>query len=214
MRAVAVGLLLLPLGCKAPPAPPARVLVRVLDESKAAVANAGISTGGDLIAQTDKEGRAEVTVTGKEGAVFPLEVRCPSGYRSPNAPILIRRLQAPNVSDAAPEYLAKCSRLRHSLVIAVHAEGGPNLPILHLGKEVARSDESGKAQVIIEGEVRERVELVLSTADPKLAKVHPQNPAATFEIGDQDERKSFEVKFTRDKKAPPKVVARTGPKAF
>jgi hypothetical protein len=199
------------LGCQAPPAPPARVVVRVLDESKAAVAKAAITTGGDVIAQTNGEGLAEVSVTGKEGAVFPLEVRCPNGYRSPSTPILVRRLRA---SEAAPEYLAKCSRLRHSLVIAVHAEGGPNLPILHLGKEVARSDASGEAQVVIEGEVHERVELVLSTADPKLVKVHPQNPAATFEIGEQDERKTFEVKFTRDKKPPPKVVARSGPKAF
>jgi hypothetical protein len=202
---------LLPLGCKAPPAPPSRVFVRVVDESKTSVAKAGISSGGAIIAQTNGDGLAEVSVAGKEGAVFALEVQCPNGYRSPSAPILIRRLQP---SEAAPEYLAKCSRLRHSLAIAVHADGGPNLPILHLGKEVARSDAAGNAQVVIEGEVHERVELVLSTADPKLVKVHPQNPAATFEIGEQDETKTFEVKFTRDKKPPPKVVARSGPKAF
>jgi hypothetical protein len=201
----------LPLGCQSPAAPPSRVTVRVIDESKVAVAKAGITSGGEVIAQTNDQGLAGVSVMGKDGAVFPVLVRCPNGYRSPSAPVLIRRLRA---SEAAPEYLAKCTRLRHSLTVAVRAEGGPNLPILHLGKEVARTDPSGHAQLVVEGEVRERIELVLSTADPQLVKVHPQNPAATFEIGEQDERKMFEVKFTHDRRAPAKVVARSGPKPF
>ena len=74
-------------------------------------------------------------------------------------------------------------------------------------------DEQGAfVHVLVEGEVHERVELTLSTADPKLAKIHPQNPAATFEIGDRDEVMKFEMKFTRDAKPAARVVRRTGPK--
>jgi hypothetical protein len=200
------------LGCAPPPVPPSVVWIRVLDEAKAPVRDAEISAGAEVIARTDGDGRAEVSVTGKEGSTFNLEVRCPTVYRSPSSPLAIRRLQT--TAAPSPEYLAKCSRIRHTLVIAIRAEGGANLPVLHLGKEVARTDESGGAHVLIDGEVHERVELQISTADAKHAKVHPQNPVAAFELSDRDELKVFEVKFTRDPKPVARAVARSAPKAF
>jgi hypothetical protein len=199
-------------GCRPPPAPPSRVLIRVLDEAKTPIHGAEIASQSEVIAKTNDDGRAEVAVAGKEGESFRLEVRCPKLYKSPNTPLEIRRLD--NGVSQAPEYVARCSRLRHSLVVAIKTEGGSNMPILHLGREVARTDQDGSAHVLIEGEVHERVDLTIDTSDPKNAKIHPQNPVASFEITNQDELKVFQQKFTRDAKPVAKVVKRSGPKVF
>jgi hypothetical protein len=200
------------VGCKPPPAPPSVVTIRVEDEARAPVAGADIVAQSDVVAGTDVEGRAEVMVSGREGTTFQVEIRCPKLYRSPTEPLAIRRFVTGDASS--PEYLAKCSRLRHTLVVAIHADGGANLPVLHLGKEVARTDEVGSASVRIEGEVRERVDLQLDTSDPKYAKLHPQNPVSSFEISNRDEIQRFDVKFTRDAKPVAKVQRRAAPKAF
>jgi hypothetical protein len=195
-------------GCSSPPAPPATVFIRVLDEGKAPVAGAEIVTRTEVVTTTDKDGHAEISVTGQEGASFEVEVRCPPAYRSPGAPLIVRRM----MTVAAPEYVARCSRLRHTLTVTIHTVGGSNMPIVHLGKEVARTDETGTARVVIEGQVQERIDLTIDTTDPKFAKLHPQNPQASFGIGEKDDVQTFEMKFTADKPPPKRVVRRTGPK--
>ena len=200
------------VGCRPPEAPPSRVLIRVLDEAKEPIDGAEISVESEVIARTDNDGRAEVAVGGKEGETFYIEVRCPKQYRSPSSPIAIRRLE--NGAASSPEYVARCSRLRHTLVVAIRTEGAGNMPIRHLGREVARTDQDGSAHVLIEGEVHEKIDLQIDTSDPKNAKLRPQNPTASFEVGNKDELKVFDMKFTQDPKPVAKVVRRSGPKAF
>jgi hypothetical protein len=208
---LAVGLALFgATGCSSPPAPPATVFIRVLDETKAPVLGAQIVTRGEVVTATDKDGHAEISLTGREGTSFEVEVRCPALYRSPGAPLVVRRM----LTNEAPEYVARCSRLRHTLAVTIHTTGGSNMPILHLGKEVARTDETGTARVVIEGQVQERIDLTIDTSDPKFAKLHPQNPLASFEIGQKDDAQAFEMKFTADKPPPKRIVRRTGPKQF
>lgn len=203
------------VGCKPPEKPPALVVsIRVLDESKAPIDGAEIALESKVLARTDAEGRATLNIDGKDdGTTFPVEVRCPAKvFRSPTTPIAIRRLRS---VGEGPEYIARCERLRHQLTIAIKIDGGMgNMPVVHLGKEVARTDQHGKATVLVEGEVRERIELVIDTSDPKYAKLHPQNPSGAFEIGGHDETKPFEVKFTRDKPPPPKIIKKQAPKAL
>lgn len=196
-----------------PPPPPVTIFVRVIDESKAPVSDAEIASQSQVISKTNGEGLAEITVGGREGATYLVDVRCPSGYRSPEAPLEIRRLD--NGSAAPPEYITRCNRLRHTLVVNVRVTGaGGSLPVLHLGKPLTRTDADGKARVVLEGDVFERVDLQLDTSDPAFAKLHPQNPVGSFEIPNRDDEVTFEVKFTADKKPPPKVVRRTGPVAM
>lgn len=211
--AVALVMASVALGCGAPsPSVPASaVSIRVLDDEKEPVRDAEIYASGNLVARTDATGRAEVTVSGKEGATFNVEVRCPALYRSPTAPLVIRRFDA---RHAAPEYAARCDKTRHTLVVAIRTQGAANMPVLHLGKEVARTDESGSAHVLVEGEVHERIELTLLTTDPKHAKLHPQNPLGAFEVAQRDEVKIFDVRFTQDPKPIIRAAPRTGPKAF
>jgi hypothetical protein len=197
--------------CKPPPPPPpVTVLVRVLDESKEPVGNAEIASQSQVIAKTGGDGRAEITVSGREGATFLVDVRCPAGYRSPEVPLEIRRLD--NGTAAVPEYVTRCNRLRHKLVVNVKATGaGGSLPVLYLGKLLTRTDADGKARVVLEGDALERIDLQLDTSDPAFAKVHPQSPTGSFEIPTVDGETSFEVKFTQDKKPPKRVVKRSGP---
>jgi hypothetical protein len=202
------------VACEPPPQPPpVTVFVRVVDESKAPVSDAEIGSQAQVIAKTDGDGRAQITVGGREGATYLVDVRCPDGYRSPEAPLEIRRLD--NGSAAPPEYLTRCNRLRHTLVVNVRVTGtSGSLPVLHLGKPLTHTDAEGKARVVLEGDVFERVDLQLDTSDPAFAKVHPQNPTGSFEIPNRDGEITFEVKFTTDKKPPPKVVRRSGPVAM
>ena len=198
--------------CKPPPAPaPVTVFVRVVDESKAPVSNAEIASASQVISKTGGDGRAEVTVGGREGATYMLDVRCPNGYRSPEAPLEIRRLD--NGSAAPPEYVTRCSRLRHKLVVNIQAIGaGGSLPVLYLGKVLTHTDADGKARVTLEGDVLERIDLQLDTSDASFAKIHPQSPTGSFEIPNIDGETAYEVKFTRDKKAPKRFVRASGPK--
>ncbi len=196
--------------CKAPPpSPPVSVVIRVLDESRNAVPGAQIAAASAVVATTNANGQAVITVTGPEGASYPVQVRCPPGYRSPDASIEVRRLEGPST----PEYLTRCSKLRHHLVVNVRATGaGAPLRIMHLSKEVAKTDAAGNARIDLVGEVLERFDLTLDTSDPSLAKLHPMSPTASFEIGERDGETSFDLKFTRDAKIAPKVVKKTGPK--
>ena len=200
--------------CKPPPQPaPVTVFVRVLDESKEPVSNAEIASQSQVISTTNKEGRAQITVAGREGATYLVDVRCPNGYRSPGAPLEIRRLD--NGAAAPPEYVTHCNRLRHKLVVNVKATGaGGSLNVLYLGKPLTRTDADGKARVVLEGDALERIDLQLDTSDPAFAKVHPQSPTGSFEIRTRDDETTFEVKFTQDKKAPKRVVKRSGPVAM
>lgn len=196
--AAVVGTILALAACKAPPAPPSAVFIKAIDETKAPVKDAELTAQGQVIAQTDADGRAKVTLTGREGMSFLVEVRCPQGFRSPNRPVEVRRLE--NSGAAAPEYVTHCERQRHTLTIDVKTTGATNMPVLQLGKEIAHTDDAGAAHFVIEGDVADRIDLQLDTTDPKLAKVHPQNPTGSFVIANHDDSVAFEVKFTVDKK--------------
>lgn len=192
------------------PPPPVTVFVKVLDEAKAPVAHAEIASASQVITTTNDDGRAEITVSGFEGATFLVDVRCPQGYKSPDAPLEVRRLD--NGAATAPEYVAKCNRLRHRLVVNVALKAPPGasvsgMPVLYLGKPLTKTDAEGKAKVALDGDVFERVDLTIDTSDPSFAKYHPQNPVGTFEIPNRDDQTSFEMKFTVDKPAPKRAAA-------
>ena len=69
-----------------------------------------------------------------------------------------------------------------------------------------------RRQPTLEGDVLERIDLQLDTSDASFAKVHPQSPTGSFEIPNIDGETAYEVKFTRDKKAPKRFVRASGPK--
>jgi hypothetical protein len=84
------------------------------------------------------------------------------------------------------------------VVVAVRADNGRNLPVYLLGREVARTDASGAAHVLIEAAPGEQFELTLGTQGPGGEHLRPQNPAMKFAVKNQDELFTFDQRFIVD----------------
>jgi hypothetical protein len=156
------------------------------------LADVEVSHGSAPIGRSGPDGTVHLLLRGREGRAVALRVRCPDGYRSPSEPIsiVLRQLGEPGVR---PEWRARCEPLLRTLVIAVRAEGGPNLPVSLLGREVARTDALGAAHVLVRSAPETTVELTLDTsASPAL---RPHDPSARFEVPDHDDVAVFSQAF-------------------
>jgi hypothetical protein len=116
-------------------------------------------------------------------------------------PVMVRHLAGRKI----PEFLVTCAPERRTVLVAVRAENGPGLPVLYLGTEVARTDGSGAANVMLELPAEEQFDLTLGTPDG--TKLHPRNPSETFRVPDHDDILSFNQAFLVEKRpvrrAPP-----------
>lgn len=192
-------------------APPAHVVLRVSTTRGEPVAGADVRMRNTVVARSDEVGAAHLEVSGRDGDSFELYVQCPPPLRSPARPVVVRRL---DIQGGAVEHAVKCEPTRRTLLVAVRADRGPDLPILFLGSEIGRTDQSGAAHIKLDADIHERVELALSTAGGEMVGVHPQNPVAAFEPSDHDEMREFAVTFTRDAKKKPRKAAPRGPTVF
>ena len=93
----------------------------------------------------------------------------------------------------------------------MRADGGPNLPVKHLGREVARTDASGAAHVMLKLKPDESFDLVLGTSEKAAERLRPQNPFATFIVKDRDEVFTFDQKFEQEKRKRTGGGRRRGP---
>lgn len=162
---------------------------------------------------TDEAGSARLQLAGIEGTKTPLAVRCPPGYRQPAAPIPVL-LKTLALGSRLPEYSASCAPERRRIVVAVRAENGAALPILYLGREIARTDSLGTGHVLLELEPRSQVELTLATDAGDSARLRPKNPSLKVIVGDRDEIFSFAPRFSAQdapQKAPRVAVEPAGP---
>lgn len=203
-------------GCTAlepPPPPPQEVLLRVSADPGRPVKGADLLFNGQRVAVTDDEGLGKLSLRGKDGDMFDVVVKCPQGYTSPDRPVQVtlRRLADPT---KRPEYSATCPPTTRQVVVAVRAENGPNLPVMYLGREVARTDTSGAAHVLLRLKPEDEFDLVLGTGEKGGELLRPQNPQKAFFVKQKDDVFTFDQKFEREKI---KVVARPGrplPKKF
>jgi hypothetical protein len=84
------------------------------------------------------------------------------------------------------------------------------LPVLYLGREVARTDAFGAAHLLLQIRPEEQFDLTLATTEKGGEQLRPQNPVATFSVKHQDEVFVFEPHFTVEAK---KVVYHPPPPA-
>lgn len=180
--------------------------VRVHDYAGAPIDGASLLAGTRVVARTSATGLASLSFTGREGDLLAIDVRCPAGYAPPAEPLLIQWLAVDGGGVAS--HLARCRKLRHRLLVAVRAEGGPNLPILRLGRTVGTTDASGAATLMFDLDVDERVELTLSTESLAKEKVTPRDPTAVLDVQDADAVKLFDIKLTRPKAPARKALGR------
>jgi hypothetical protein len=171
-----------------------------------------LKRGPTAVATTDAAGHAKVTVSGQEGDVVELTVECPDGHDSPNEPLTValRRL---STNARSPRFEARCAPQMRTAVVGVRADNGPDLPVMHLGKEIARTDASGAALVVLPVRPNEHVSLVLDTKSAKGPRLRPESPTLTFVAKDRDELVTLDQRFDVERPAPSRrSSAPSGPK--
>ena len=196
---------------------PAVLAIAVQAERDPGVPLAGVELvlAGKPVARSDAQGRARLSLRGQPGDVLELNVRCPEGFGSPGPIAVVLRPLAE--ASKVPEYLARCAPRTRSLVVAVRAERGPNLPLRYLGQEIARTDASGAAHALLQVEPDRPVRFVLDTSAPEHAQLRPQDPELKLVMPPRDEVALFAQTFTvaeapkpkRRHHAPPQPVGPT-----
>jgi hypothetical protein len=176
--------------------------VRVESDPSKPLAAVGILQGAKELGRTSKDGTARVALSGKNGDVVTLQVACPEGFAPVDKPlsVVLRPLVGRSV---VPQYRARCEPLMRSLVVAVRAKGGPNLPLTHLGREIARTDAEGAAHALLKVSPAEQVTLVLDTSCPGCERLRPKSPELSLLMPPRDQVAVFDQPFTEQ--APPVV---------
>lgn len=195
--------LLVALGCASCEEPrKPTFLARVVVESDPGVplARAEVVRDGNVVGTTDARGRADVSFVGAEGDAIELRIRCPEAYESPG-PLSVRMRRV--VDEKVPEYVLACPPRFRNVVVAVRAANGSGLPVIHLGRAIARTDVFGVAHALINAKPGETIDLTLDTSErPRL---RPQNPSTRYVVKTQDDTFIFEQKFAEEKPPPPVV---------
>ncbi len=187
-------------GCKLlepPPAPAYESTVKVEGDPGQPLAGAKITYKGQKIGTTNNEGRLKLRLKGAEGEVFDLIVACPSGYQSPAKPLAVT-LRKVAEQGARPEYKVSCPPTTRTVVVAIRAENGPNLPVRYLGREVGRTDQSGAAHVKLSVSPNQALQLSLDTSEEK--NLRPQSPTQQFEVKNADEVFVFDQTFKKERR--------------
>lgn len=164
------------------------------------VALVAVRNGGQELGKTNADGQLQLSLQGRAGDQLALEVTCPSGYASPQQPM--RVILRPLASERVPTYQTACRPLVRSLVIAVKAENGPDIPVIYQGREVARTDDQGAAHALLQVPPEQQITLVLDTSAPQHQNLRPRSPELTFTMPERDEVAVFEETFAVEK---PKV---------
>ncbi len=226
-RSLALSSLLLSLvslglgGCgeevKAKPKPPLEVAVIVTSDPGKPIEGAEVVYAGKTLKRTDEKGVAKLTLKGNDGDSYEVRIKCPKGFQSPSKPLTIplQRLSDPN--DVA-EYDVACPPVTRTVVVAVRADNGANLPVSYLGRAVGRTDGSGAATILVpDVDADSQIVLTLDTTEKGNEGLKPQNPSSTFVVKGRDDVFGWDQKFVL---AAPKAKvwvggpARVGPVAL
>jgi hypothetical protein len=189
----------LDVGFDEPKRDPFEVQVTVVSDPGAPLPGASVLSGNRVVGTTGDAGTARLQVQGNEGDQVELTIKCPTNFESPNKPLLVSlRRFAPG--SPPPQFGARCPPALRTLVVGVRAESGPNLPVMVLGRPVARTDSSGAALFSIQARPSEQVEVTVNTAEPGAEQLRPQSPTLTFVAKETDDFVVLEVNFTVAKK--------------
>jgi hypothetical protein len=194
-----------------------RVRVHVVSDPGVPLAAATLHAGARNLGESGDDGAIEVELPGRPGDVVALDLHCPEGYRASEGALSVL-LREPQPHEAPPEYALACPPRTRTLIVAVRAERGENLPLRYLGDELTRTDGTGTAHALVQATPGDALTLTLDTsAEPQLM---PQHPELKVSVPDYDDVVVFDQTFVRPKppkrKAPPppKPAEPTGPERF
>lgn len=209
-----LGALLL-AACASPIEPTYRFLVRVESDPGVPLAGAVVELDGRPLGESDALGSLQLALRGPAGARLVLWVRCPSGSRTSAQPVSVA-LRPWTDPARQPEYAAHCRPELRSLVIAVRANNAPNVPLLYLGREIARTDARGAAHGLLELPPDSIAKLILDTSALEHRWLRPRNPELKLSVPDYDDVVLFDQPFVVDapKKPPPRVQLPVLPQRF
>jgi hypothetical protein len=190
-------------GCQPPPPPPPQqVQIEALGERGAAVAEVEVVVGGRVVARTDERGLASLHLNGADGARHQAGIRCPEArYTSPAQPLLLQKATLSDPSQV-PVYRVQCVPRTQKLVVALRIKEGGGLPVMYLGSEVVRLDESGAGHIAFEVTRGDKLELMLDTA--AFPALLPRSPTLPVQAGDGDDLVVLDFSFSAKKKPKPK----------
>jgi hypothetical protein len=189
--------LLSSFGCQ-PAAPPLHrhgIVIQAETAGHAALEGVEVTQRGRSLGKTGSAGTLKLELAGSEGQLIQLEARCPASY-VPERKVVSVTLRRLHASRKLPTYRVDCQPATRTAVVAVRATNGPDLPVMYLGREVARTDSSGVAHVALTLRPGERFELGLDTTGKPLV---PKSPRAVFVAGSEDELVFFEQRFQNRK---------------
>lgn len=145
------------------------------------------------------DGTATLTLVGTEGERREIAVTCPEDYEAPASSLVVSIRRSPATARAY-HYDVACTPLRHSAVVVTRAVGGADLPILHLGAEIGRTNREGIAHALVSVPAGESLRLTLDTSGRNLL---PASPSFDFPAIDHDEILTINQVF----EAPPRPKA-------
>ena len=169
--------------------------IHVESDPGVALADARILYDNQERGRTGSDGKLRMQLSGREGETTGLRVICPNEYRSPEGPVSVA-LRTLVSTDALPRYHVMCPPQLRSLVVAVRTQRASSLPVTYRGREIARTDASGAAHVLLKAPPKEQVTLVLDTSGD--GQLRPKNPELNLEMPLEDKVVVFDQSFARD----------------
>jgi hypothetical protein len=161
---------------------------------------AQLSVRGRPAGATGANGAAQLLLTGSDGTVVPVTVRCPERTRSPAAPIdvTLRTVQVIDRAAAARGVVHRvnCPPQDRTVAVIVRTDGRGGLPVVWQGREVSRTDPSGVAHLTFRMQPSSQFQLALATdSQPAL---RPSSPAHQFVVPDADDVFVWDQEFHDD----------------
>jgi hypothetical protein len=164
-----------------------------------------VTLGHTLAGKTGPDGKLSVNVRGKEGVKVAVSIDVPKGFKlasSAPAGVVLRRLT--DVGDGKGhvlpvEHVIKLLPLVRQYAVLVRV-GVPGLDIETFGTRQAVTNDKGVAMFLYQGAPGDELQVKVNTADhPEL---RPQNPTASFLLGQRSEAYVVKEKFGTAKPPP------------
>jgi len=164
------------------------------------IADVTITLGKVVAGKTGPDGRLSVNVRGKEGTKVVVTTDVPKGYklaRDGEGSLVLRRLTEVSDSDGKShllpvEHVVKFAPLQRQYAVLVRV-GVPGLDVETFGTRQAVTNSKGVAMFLYQGAPGDELQVKVNTAQhPEL---RPQNPTASFLLGQRSEAYVVKEKF-------------------